>query len=143
MAEETIGARVKALRLAHGWSQRELARRAGLHQPMIADLERGKHPEMLIRNLRRLARALAVEWEALLGRVQDPHRSPGETQWLGHAHLPQEPGPRMHGLAGIVWRCALVTQGLLQGTILRLRARTISGIMISYPILHTVPGTLA
>jgi transcriptional regulator with XRE-family HTH domain len=138
MVEETIGTRVKALRLARGWSQRELARRAGLYQPMIADLETGKHPEILTRNLRRLARALAVEWEALLGRVQDPRPSPGEMPWLGRSMLPQEPGPRLHGLARIVRRFTRATQAASRVTFFLLRVRNISGMMSFVPYFpHT------
>lgn len=38
--QKQIGKQVRALRLAEGWSQAELARRAGLSRPTIERLER-------------------------------------------------------------------------------------------------------
>ena len=39
---DSIGAMLKRARLAAGWSQRELAHRAGVHQPQVARIERGE-----------------------------------------------------------------------------------------------------
>jgi ribosome-binding protein aMBF1 (putative translation factor) len=47
--------RVKAARLARGWSQRELAEAAGTHQPIVSKLENGRPVDDAL-----LARILAV-----------------------------------------------------------------------------------
>jgi DNA-binding XRE family transcriptional regulator len=47
--------RVKATRLARGWSQRELAEAAGTHQPIVSKLENGRPVDDAL-----LARILAV-----------------------------------------------------------------------------------
>lgn len=37
----TVGNNIRTIRLKHGWSQEELADRAGLHRTYISGLERG------------------------------------------------------------------------------------------------------
>jgi len=114
---ETIGSRLRALRRAKGWTQRELARRAGVGQPMIADLESGKRDDILAGNLRRLADALVVSVDQLLGRVSDPRPRPGEAPWLGRCALPQRPAHVLCTLVdAILARLRRGTQALLQGT---------------------------
>jgi transcriptional regulator with XRE-family HTH domain len=47
-----VGERVRALRITLGWSQEELARRAGLHRNFISAVERGRldpSPEDLLK----------------------------------------------------------------------------------------------
>jgi len=63
-----VGAAVRAVRTRHGWSMRELARRAGVSQPFITKLERG---DMLpsVATLYDLAHALGVSPSTLLPDV--------------------------------------------------------------------------
>jgi DNA-binding XRE family transcriptional regulator len=57
---EEIARRLIALRIEHGLSQAELARRCGVSQPAIARLERGEH-EPRLATLRRIAHALDAD----------------------------------------------------------------------------------
>jgi DNA-binding XRE family transcriptional regulator len=54
-----LGARIRALRLAAGLTQAELARRTGIHRPNIARVEAGRHTPSL-ETLARLATAIGV-----------------------------------------------------------------------------------
>lgn len=54
---ETTGAVIKRIRLERGWSQKELARRAGVTQPLISYIEGGGKLTRLV------ARALAAAFE--------------------------------------------------------------------------------
>ena len=54
-----FGAHVRALRLARGLSQEEVAHRAGLHVTYLSGIERGKRNPAL-KNIRRIAVALGV-----------------------------------------------------------------------------------
>lgn len=58
--------RIKELRERRGWSQAELARRAGVAQPIVNRLERGKTRTPSLDNLEKLADALGVSPRALL-----------------------------------------------------------------------------
>jgi DNA-binding XRE family transcriptional regulator len=54
-----LGQRLRALRLAAGLTQAELARRTGIHRPNIARVEAGRHTPSL-ETLARLAAAIGV-----------------------------------------------------------------------------------
>jgi len=56
----TIGARIKALRQKKGWSQRELARLAGVRHATLVELETGMRTETRTDIVRRLAKTLSV-----------------------------------------------------------------------------------
>ncbi|MDQ3034600.1 MAG: helix-turn-helix domain-containing protein [Myxococcota bacterium] len=56
---QRLGARIRALRLAAGLTQAELARRTGIHRPNIARVEAGRHTPSL-ETLARLANAIGV-----------------------------------------------------------------------------------
>lgn len=56
---QRLGARIRALRLAAGLTQAELARRTGIHRPNIARVEAGRHTPSL-ETLARLATAIGV-----------------------------------------------------------------------------------
>lgn len=57
--------KIKGLRLARGYSQTELARRAGLSQPTISAVESGEE-HVKATTLERLARALGVPLQELM-----------------------------------------------------------------------------
>ena len=52
---------VRELRLRQLWSQRELARRAGVAEGTIVNIETGQRPPRLL-TMRRIADALGVDW---------------------------------------------------------------------------------
>lgn len=56
---------VRELRKAKGWSQEELAKRAGLHRTYIGSIERSKRDVSLI-SVEKLAKAFDVPMEYLL-----------------------------------------------------------------------------
>lgn len=60
-----FGANVHKLRLEKGWSQEELAERAGLHRTYIGSIERHERNVSLL-NIERIAKALKVEIKDLL-----------------------------------------------------------------------------
>jgi len=59
-----FGKRIRQLRLAKGWSQEELAERAGLHSTYVGGIERGER-NLGLDNLLKLARALGEHPSAL------------------------------------------------------------------------------
>ncbi|MCS6857770.1 MAG: helix-turn-helix domain-containing protein [Sandaracinaceae bacterium] len=67
-----FGARLKALRLAAGLTQAELARRSGIHRPNIARLEAGKHMPSLD-TIHRLARAMGIPASAVFDWKLEKH----------------------------------------------------------------------
>ena len=58
--------RLRELRERQGWSQAELARRAGLHNSVVNRAERGES-SLTLATLAKLARALRVPPRELLG----------------------------------------------------------------------------
>jgi transcriptional regulator with XRE-family HTH domain len=57
----SIGSNLRALRNRSGWGQQELARRAGITQPVISVLESGRQERARSDTLAKLAEALGVE----------------------------------------------------------------------------------
>lgn len=70
---ETFGPRLKRLRDAARLTQARLARIAGLAKSSVEQLERGRSPPALD-SARRLARALEISINALLGDPEPPRR---------------------------------------------------------------------
>ena len=60
-----VGARIRDLRQAIGWSQEELAHRANLHRTYIGGVERGER-NISVKNIFAIARALKVPSSQLL-----------------------------------------------------------------------------
>ena len=56
-----LALRIKELRDVKGWSQAELARQSGVHQPTISRLEANQSDSVSLSNLERLAKALGCE----------------------------------------------------------------------------------
>jgi transcriptional regulator with XRE-family HTH domain len=62
-----LGERLKRFRELAGWSQNELARRSGVPRPIVSELESGKQKGLKVDTARRLARALGVSLDMLVG----------------------------------------------------------------------------
>jgi transcriptional regulator with XRE-family HTH domain len=65
----TFGDRLRQLRELAGLSQRELARRANIPQPVISDVESGRQKSVSLDAASRLADALGVTLDLLAGRT--------------------------------------------------------------------------
>jgi ribosome-binding protein aMBF1 (putative translation factor) len=70
-----FGARVRQLRNDRGWSQEELADRAGLHRTYIGSVERGEQ-NISIENIAKLAATLGVSLAELFGPFTDKPAPP-------------------------------------------------------------------
>jgi transcriptional regulator with XRE-family HTH domain len=81
----TIGERIRKRRQELGISQRELAHRLGARYATLSDLERGVREEMTIALLRKLARALGVTSDWLIGMYEDedPESKPDGVALVG------------------------------------------------------------
>lgn len=62
---EALATRIRKLRSQKGWSQEELAERAGLHRTYISHLENGKR-QISVETLCKVARGLEVSPSDLL-----------------------------------------------------------------------------
>lgn len=69
--EMSFGKRLAAKRLARGWSQRELAREAGVSHTIVAGVERGMRRSISTEAAKKLARALGVSVDYLIGTFED------------------------------------------------------------------------
>jgi XRE family transcriptional regulator, regulator of sulfur utilization len=65
----TLGIQVRELRNEHGWTQRELAERAGVHVNVIGSIERGRSA-MRISTLVEICRALQTTCDGLIGETE-------------------------------------------------------------------------
>lgn len=64
--------RIRHLRITRGWTQEQLAERAGIHYKYLGDVERGvRNPPLF--NLTRIARALDVPLAALFTEDSESH----------------------------------------------------------------------
>ena len=76
---KSFGERLKTIREKRGYSQDELARCAGLQASAISHFETGTRKPSF-ENLRRLADALEITTDYLLGRVEEPTGLAGPAQ---------------------------------------------------------------
>ena len=81
---ELFSERLKSARLMRGWTQAELASRAGLPPTSIAHFESGSRKPSFD-TLRRLAAALDVSTDFLLSRSDDPSISQSDDPLYRHA----------------------------------------------------------
>ena len=72
MDMDILGQRLRTRRTQLGWTQMELAHRAGVIQPDISLLERGGKHALWATTLARLADALGCSLDYLAGRADDP-----------------------------------------------------------------------
>lgn len=63
--KKKLGSRIKALRLSKGFSQEELANKAGLHRTYMSDVERGER-NVSLENIGKIAKALGVSPNKLM-----------------------------------------------------------------------------
>jgi transcriptional regulator with XRE-family HTH domain len=73
---EHFAERVIAARGRQGWTRRELAKRAGLHEQHLAKVERGTRQHVEAETIVNLARALGCTTDYLLGVADDPAPPP-------------------------------------------------------------------
>jgi transcriptional regulator with XRE-family HTH domain len=93
MSASHFGGRLKELRQRRGWTQQQLAERAGIAKPTVGDLEQGRYAPMWPTAVA-LAEALGVDLGAFLEKptaVQEPKRGrPPKAP----AEVPAEPEPK-------------------------------------------------
>jgi transcriptional regulator with XRE-family HTH domain len=61
-----LGKRIKALRVAKGWSGKDLAAASKLSAVTINNIENGKIPNVAFENLKRIASAVGIPFMALI-----------------------------------------------------------------------------
>ena len=69
---QELGKRIVATREQIGWSQRDLVRVSGVGQNNLSALEQGKKPSVRADTVVRLAEALGVSADYLLGLMDTP-----------------------------------------------------------------------
>jgi len=69
---EGFGQRVITARGRQGWTRRELATRAGLHEQHLAKVERGDRHRIEADTILKLAAALGCSTDYLMGLTDDP-----------------------------------------------------------------------
>jgi len=69
---EGFGQRVITARSTRGWTRRELAKRAGLHEQHLANVERGNRYRIEGDTILKLAQALGCSAAYLIGLTNDP-----------------------------------------------------------------------
>lgn len=77
-----FGKRLAAKRRAKGWSQRELAREAGVSHTIVSGVEKGSRYSISTEAAKKLARALGVSVDYLIGTFEDEDE---DTAVLAHA----------------------------------------------------------
>lgn len=68
----TVGARIRALREARGWEQKDLAFRAGVHPSTISLIERDARQACRAETLAKIAKALNTTVGYLVGEEESP-----------------------------------------------------------------------
>lgn len=63
--QKRLAVRVKALRLAKGWSQEELAHQAGMHRTFVSEIERATKTSSIV-TVEKVARAFDITIGELL-----------------------------------------------------------------------------
>ncbi len=116
----SIGSNLRALRNRQGWGQQELARRAGITQPVISVLESGRQERARSDTLAKLAEALGVEVgdffaEGTPPPIPDPPKTPltdepesdfdarfGATDVVSAEELQEKVGAELDALGGYI-----------------------------------------
>jgi transcriptional regulator with XRE-family HTH domain len=88
MSPATLGQRMRSRRLEKGWTQEQLARRAGTNQAVIQKIENGK--SLRPRKIDQIARELEVSPAWLMFGDKDPELAPDAVTVAEHwARLPE------------------------------------------------------
>jgi transcriptional regulator with XRE-family HTH domain len=93
----TLGDKLKYVRQQRGWTQTELARRAGVGAALVSHLERGRTQDTRGRTVRKFARALGVSVEFLLDPATLLPRHPAVLYHPGTT-IPAPKFARLHAL---------------------------------------------
>ena len=72
----TLGDRIKMLREKHNLGIRELARMADVKHSTLVQLERGRRVDVTTETAKRIARALGVSVDYLIGMYEDEDEEP-------------------------------------------------------------------
>ena len=75
----TFGERLAGKRREKRWSQRGLARHAGVSHTIVADVEKGARHAISTDAARKLARALGVSVDYLIGTFEDNEQRDSES----------------------------------------------------------------
>jgi transcriptional regulator with XRE-family HTH domain len=98
MAEPNIlGERLLLSRRRARLTQAQLGTQVGLTGSSIARLEQGRIQEIRTGSLERIARALGVSADYLLGLTDDPHPAPRSTRPPARGETEKEETPAMSG----------------------------------------------
>lgn len=73
----TLGERIKTLREKNGLGIRELSRLSGVRHATLSELERGIRADVTTETAKKIARALHVSVDYLVGMYEDDARSEG------------------------------------------------------------------
>jgi transcriptional regulator with XRE-family HTH domain len=68
---DELSRRLRRIRRAKDWTQQELSKRAGVNAITISRIERGKADQVYVETLMRLAQALEVSTDYLLGLTDE------------------------------------------------------------------------
>lgn len=79
---QTLGERIKEIRLHLGIDQDEMAKRVDCHHTYVYKIEKGSYQDLRISTLVRFARALGVSTEALLKGTEHETSTAGDVQLL-------------------------------------------------------------
>ncbi|MDR7927190.1 helix-turn-helix transcriptional regulator [Acidithiobacillus thiooxidans] len=87
-----MGKTIRRARRAMGWTQRELARRAGMGQSHVLRVEQGS--DVRLSTLQRLAEALGAEWVMLPRQISNMAQHMGDLAWqrMGRPNMTDEEG---------------------------------------------------
>ena len=87
-----MGKTIRRARRAMGWSQRELASRAGMGQSHVLRVEQGS--DVRLSTLQRLADALGAEWVMLPRQTSNMAQHMGDLAWrrMGRPEMVDEDG---------------------------------------------------
>ena len=107
----SLGARIKELRKARGWSQRELSARANVSTTQLSKYESGTH-QTPVRMLIRLSRDFAVPEDALLPDPGDTPQDLEDAQLLARFRGVAALGPEEKAVAISLLDTVLALQSL-------------------------------